>query len=421
MRRGQGWLLAGALAIGGLPGAASAASEVDIVLNKLVEKGILTSEDASQIRREVAAEAKAEQNPQVAKEVLPDSSRNWTWSGDLLLREEYRNRTGSGNDANRQRIRFRYGVEAKVADQLRVGARLTTGNTTDPGSPNQSFSTSFNHKSFFLDRAFVEYSPELPFLSRARLSGGMIENPFWTVGQLVWDDDLSFDGAAMRLSRAVGPVTLFMNDGVFALQTDVTEAASLWSAQGGVIITPFTGAGEEALKHLKLTGSLAYHDYVNLTRSHGKNTAQATAGGLKGNSADLKDLNLLNPTVEMSSQLATIPFGVFGDWVHNTAASSSGEGFQVGLKVGEATVPFDLRKGWEGGYYFERLQPDATFGAFTDSDFGNGGTNHTGQVWWVKLAALKHSAIQLKYYNTHEVKGSKNNADTFRADWISRF
>ena len=411
MRSWRQGILAGMVAVGSLSGTAWA-SEVDALLNKLVEKGILTSQDALQIRREVAAESKASQNPQVAKETLPDSSRNWNWSGDLLLREEYRNRTGSGNDVNRQRIRFRYGFEAKVADRLKVGARLTTGTTTDPGTPNQSFNTSFNHKNLLLDRAYAAYSPELPGVDEFNVTGGMIANPFWGVGQLVWDDDLNFDGAAVHLAKGFGPVTLFANEGAFSLVNDVTEAASLWSTQGGLTLK---------WKNLKVTGALAYHDYVNVTRAHGKNTAQATAGGLKGNSADLQDVNLLNPIVEVSSQYAEIPFGAFADWVHNTASSSSNNGFQIGVKAGQARVPFDLRKGWEAGYYFERLQPDATFGPFTDSDFGNGGTNHTGHVYWVKLATLKNSVVQFKYYNTQEAKGSKNNADTFRADWMSKF
>ncbi|MBI1991960.1 MAG: putative porin [Candidatus Omnitrophica bacterium] len=414
------WLLAGVLIVSSVPGTAWAMSEVDILVNKLIEKGILTQADAASIRKEMN-ESRGAPSPQLAKKAAPAPTQNWNWSGDLLLREEYRNRTGSGNDVNRQRMRFRYGFEAMVADHLKVGARLSTGNTTDPGSPNQSFNTSFNHKAFLLDRAFAEYSPEVLGISEAKLTGGMMANPFWSVGQMVWDEDLAFDGAAVHLADVVGPVTLFTNDGIFLLQTDITEAASLWSAQGGLILKPFADAPSEVVKNLKVTGALAYHDYRNVTNPLSESTAIATAGGLRGNSANLKDLNLLDSTFEVASQYAEIPMGVFSDWVHNAGSSASNNGFQIGLRLGQARLPFDLRKGWEGGYYFERLQSDATFGAFTDSDFGNGGTNHTGHVYWIKLAVLRNSAVQLKYYNTHEVKGAKESADTFRADWISKF
>src|SRR3989338_2452723 len=91
-----------------LPGATQAASEVDILLNKLVEKGVLTNVEAGLIRREVS-ETKETRNKELAKEIVPDSARNWKWKGDLRLRNEYRNQEGSGSNVNRQRIRFRYG------------------------------------------------------------------------------------------------------------------------------------------------------------------------------------------------------------------------------------------------------------------------------------------------------------------------
>jgi len=424
----------------GLPATARAGSEVDALLNKLVDKGLLTSVEAQEVRNEIGGGAKDREDQQksfvkdTAKDVVPKWAQNIALNGDMRLREEYRNRTGTGQDINRQRIRFRYGLDAKVADDLKVGARFATGSTTDPVSTNQSLNTAFNHKNFLLDRAFVEYTPEVLGISKLKLSGGIIENPFWMVGPLVWDDDLNFDGAAVHVDKQLGPVTVFTNDGLFSLQTDVSEAASLWSLQGGVSVTPFANEGDEILKNLKLTAALAYHDYKNVTDAFTENDAFAQAGGasgttpaapssaqLKGNTSGVRDFNLLNSTVELASQYDDVPFSLFGDWVHNTAVHAGDDGFMIGVKAGKARVPFDLLKGWEGGYYFERLAPDATFGPFTDSDFCNGGTNHLGHVYWLKFATLKNSAIQLKYFNTQEIKGAKNHADTFQADWVTKF
>lgn len=413
------WGVIGVWLVGWAPMTAWA-SDVDILLDKLVARNILTSTDAKEIREEMK-QAHTVNTEQLAKEIVPDSARRWTWNGDIRLRNEYRNRTGTGQDVNRQRIRFRYGFEAKVAEGLKVGARLATGNTTDPISTNQSFDTSFNHKAIVLDRAFVTYAPAVMEGLDLKLTGGIVENPFWIVSQLVWDDDLNFDGAAVHLAKTLGPVTLFTNDGIFPLQTGITEAATLWSSQGGIAITPFAQSKNEIRQHLKATAAVAYHDYKNVTNPLSESSAVTTAGGSKGNNSDIQDLNLFNPTLEVASQYAEIPFSAFSDWVHNTAAESGDNGFQIGFRVGRASVPFDLKKGWEGGYYFERLEPDATFGAFTDSDFGNGGTNHRGHAWWVKLATLKSSSVQLKYFNTQELKGAKNHADTFQADWVTKF
>lgn len=417
LRRG---LLIGALVLSCLPGVARAESEVDILLNKLVDKGILSNVEAGQIRREIS-ETKESRNKQLAKEIVPDSSRNWKWSGDFRLRNEYQDRIGDGKDVNRQRIRFRYGFEAKANDNLKVGARFASGSTSDPISTNQSLSTSFNHKTIVLDRAFAEYSPEISDINELKLTGGVIPNPFWVLGQLVWDEDLNFDGVAVHVAKEFGPVTLFSNDGLFSLNTNIVRSSALWSTQNGVILKPFMDSEDEALKNFKVTGALAYHDYMNVTSKTSDITAVTNAGGVKGNSAGLKDLNLLSPSFEIASQYADVPFSAFGDWVHNTGAHSQNTGFQFGVKVGKARIPFDPLKGWEGGYYYERLEPDATFGAFSDSDFGNGGTNHQGHVWWLKLAVLKNSVVGLKIFKTAEVKSPKANADTYQMDWVTTF
>ena len=414
------WCLTGMLAISGFPGVAHASSEVGILLDKLVQKGILTQQEADDVRREVV-ETKEARTKALAKEVVPEWARNWQWGGDIRLREEYRNQTGSGANVNRQRIRFRLGLDATVTPALKVGARLATGSSTDPVATNQSFSTSFNRVSFLLDRAYVAYTPELPGLDQFKLTGGIIENPFWTVGELVWDEDLNFDGAAAHMEKTVGPAKLFVNGGVFSLQTDITEAASLWSIQGGGSVQPFTQFTTEVLNNFTVTGALAYHDYKNVTNPLSESTALTTAGGLKGNTSGLQDLNLLDSTFQIASQVSEVPWKLSWDWVHNTAVARGNNGFQLGVGVGKAKKPFNLKQGWEAGYSFERLEPNATFGAFTSSDFGGGGANHLGSVWWVKLAMLKNSQCGVKYYSTQEVKRPKNHEDRFQADWITKF
>ena len=438
--------LVGGLLVSGWSGPAFAAKDkVDILLEKLVQKGILTSEEAGSIRQEVVqTEAEASQpnlaatdeahTKALAKAILPKWVQDWTWSGDIRLREESRNGTGSGSNVNLQRIRFRLGADAKVSDNLRVGARLATGSGTDPISTNQSFNTSFNRASFLLDRAYVAYTPEVPGLDQVKLTGGIIENPFWTVSEVQWDEDLNFDGAAAHAHTDLGPVNVFVNGGVFSLQTALTEAASLWSIQGGGVIRPFPDSDAEALNNVTVKGALAYHDYKNVTNPFSENNAFALAGGsstttpaaptatqLKGNTAGVQDFNLLNIAFQVASTIDWLPCKLWWEWVHNTAVAQGNNGFQVGLGMGKAKTPFDLKEGWEAGYYFERLEPDATFGPFAGSDFGASGTNHRGNVWWVKLAMLKNSQVGLKYYSAQEVKQPKSHEDRLQVDWVTKF
>ena len=185
---------------------------------------MLSKVDAGLIRREIS-ESKEPRDKQIAKDVVPAWARNWSWKGDLRLRDESRNRVGTGHDVHRQRIRLRVGADGKVNDQLKAGFRIAMGSTSDPISTNQSFNTFFNKKTLVLDLAYLSYTPEVPGLDKTAVIGGIMENPLWTVGPLVWDSDLSWDGGAVKGSKTFGAAEVFMNGGAFALDTDETEAA----------------------------------------------------------------------------------------------------------------------------------------------------------------------------------------------------
>jgi len=421
-------MLAGAVALSCLPQAAQAESEVDILLNMLVENGTLTAVQAGHVRREIN-ETKEKRNALLAKELVPDSARNWKWNGDLRLRDEARNRQGTGNDTHRSRIRFRYGFEGTVSDELKATARIATGSTTDPISTNQNFDTFLNKKTIILDLANLEYTPSVPGISKASVVGGIMENPMWTVTPMVWDGDLSWDGVALKVSQELGPTTLFSNSGVFSLDTDETETAALWVTQVGASFKPFADAEEELMKNLKLTGALAYHDYRNVANSAKAGTDPITRES--DNTSGAKNFNQLNPSIELASQVAELPFSLFGDWVHNASASSTGnDGYAVGVKLGKAAIPWSLTKGWEAGYMFERLERDAAFDEFVDSDFGGGGTNRRGNVAWITLAVLKNSTFGVKGFFRQDALNNFGSGasltqefreDRFQMDWVTKF
>jgi hypothetical protein len=422
-----------------LPGAAWAASEVDILIDKLVEKGTLTNVEAGLIRREVS-ETKEGRTKELAKEI--DPLLKIQTKGDIRLRDEYRNRVGTGADSHRQRIRFRYGAEAKVASNIKVVSRIATGtgfdfetgsnsdnsdiNRADPISTNDSFDDFFRKKSIVLDLAYVEYAPSITGLTSAKFVGGIMENPMWVSSPMVWDGDLSWDGAAVKLTKELGPATLFVNNGAFSLDTDESEPASLFIIQGGAAITPFAGSEAEVVKNLKFTTGWAYHDYRNTANSSDAGTDPIARES--DNTTAAHDFNQLNPSIELASVVGGYPVAFFGDWVHNlstvTAGNNKGNdhGFAFGAKVGKATTPWSLKSGWEGGYMWERLERDAAFDEFVDSDFGGGGTNRKGHKVWGTLAVLKNSTVGATFFfNQEAIKGAKFREDRLQLDWITKF
>ena len=437
------WLFAGILVVGSISGTAEAVIDVDVLLDALVKHGTLSADQAGTIRQQIT-ENQESYYKDLGNAIVAAPARNIAWKGDIRLRDEIRNReiSGSGEavDAHRQRIRFRYGFEANVSDHMKVNARLATGTsstggnglTGDPVGTNQSFDTNFIKKNISLDLANLEYMPEIPGVDHVKVTGGIMPNPLWGPGPLVWDGDLSMDGAALQMAHQVMEGTkLFYNGGVFVLDTGETQTPALWVSQGGVEWSPFPDADAEALKHFKLIGAIAYHDYQNVVAA-GTDAGNDLIARETQNSALATDFNQINPTVEVRTSLAGVPVGTWFDWVHNTRAPVDNDGFQIGLKAGKASKPLavdDLvgwaREGIEGGYYFQQLERDAAFDEFVDSDFLDGGTSSRGHVFYVTVATLKHSTAGVKYYVAREhdkaARDGKDHEDRIQLDWVTKF
>jgi len=425
-RRVVGFVVGAVLAAGGSWNTAQAASEVDILLDTLVEKNILTNVEAGTIGQEITESKKAGSGT-AAKEVLPKDAQRLTLSGDVRLRNEYRDRSNA-NNGNRQRLRFRLGMKADVSEQLEVGARLVTGGAagdlneaSEPVSTNQTFSDTFAKKNFNLDTAYVKYMPSIPVEGlQTTILGGMFESPFVST-PLVWDGDLAFAGAATQVAYTAGPVTPFLTLGVFPIDSDGfgTDNPNLWAVQGGLTFAPGLATGTEVLDRLKVRTALAYYDYQNVQNHAIINTQSGNSNG--AGSVTSKDFNELNPLIELSSSALGVPVALWSDFVTNTHASAQDSGYQFGLKLGKAGKPFSLTEGWEAGYFYERLEADAVFDGFADSDFGGGGTNKQGHAYWLTLAALKNSTIGARFINAKEVKGAKAHENRVQVDWVTKF
>ncbi|GEM_PF-3357532 len=419
------WVMAVLLV--GLPAAARAESEVDILLNKLVEKGILTGVEAGQIRQEIS-ETKDARTTQLAKDVLPD---NWRWKGDVRLRNDYRDQSGeSRENFNRQRIRLRVGAEGKVNDELKAGFRLSTGANTSPGVPNQTLDDTFSKKFFFLDQAYIAYMPRLPDdFGQLSVTGGMFENPFWATSPMVFDPDLSWAGLVVKETYAIGSPTVataFLSGGVFPVDSDANggRIPAMYSTQGGVVLTPWAEEVDapEYIKNLKLTGALAYHDMTNVVDAGALIINTPTTAGGSNELGAAEDFNVLNPAYELATVIGGVPVSTYGDFVVNTSASGDRRGFNLGVKAGKATTPWDVKRGWETGYFYQKLDTNAAFDGFTDSDFNGGGTNNKGNAWWVTLAVLKNTTFTTKVLAGQSINPEpKNNTLTWQWDLLTKF
>jgi len=178
-----------------------------------------------EVKQEVLAQAKAEN--WAAPDQFPDWVKSVRISGDFRLRYEWdlfdkRNspffpnfsalNAGSPFDLNnsagtspplldttqdraRLRERFRLGIGAQINDEWAAGVRLATGNLPNPVSTNQTLGNSLSNDTFNLDRAFIRYQPTGWLTAWL----GRFPDP-WFATDLVFDDDLNFDGVAVQVA-----------------------------------------------------------------------------------------------------------------------------------------------------------------------------------------------------------------------------
>ncbi len=300
------------------------------LINRLVQRGVLTHADAEELIRQAiadAAKARAEQEsgdalaptgdgavrvayiPESVKaqirdeikgEVLaqarnekwagaaafPDWVNRIRWFGDIRVRYEM-NRFPEGNDntgsfpnfnaintgkpfdvagtvfspqlnvdqeRDRLRLRARIGMDVNLGDGFTAGIRLATGDSNTPVSANQSFGLAnqgqggnFSKYSIWLDRAFIKYEAGGQPNKNLTFLAGRFDNPFFTASEVMWDEDLGFDGVAMLAKYEVlRGVTPFIGGGLFPIfNTDLNFSSNqpskfestdrwLYGAQGGI-------------------------------------------------------------------------------------------------------------------------------------------------------------------------------------------
>ena len=118
-------------------------------------------------------------------------------------------------DRQRARIRARFGLKAQIDSWISAEVRVATGNDSSPVSTNQTLGggDEFGKYALWLDRAAIRLTP----VQDVALDFGRFANPFWT-GDLIFDDDINFDGVAVSARHALNPeFAVFGTAGAFPI------------------------------------------------------------------------------------------------------------------------------------------------------------------------------------------------------------
>ncbi len=429
-----------------------------------------------QIRQEVVAQAKNERWGDV--NAVPEWVGRLKWEGDLRLRyqgELFADSNLKGpagiqtyqaagmmidnaeEDRHRALVRARLALNAKISESVSGGLRITTGNTLNPVSTNQTMGTSSNKYSLVLDRAFLKAEP----WDWLGLIGGRIPNPFFSTDML-WDDDLNFEGFAATFkpwpheSMTAKP---FFTVGVFPLEevesspTNLADDKWLYAAQAGLDWR--SGA------NTRWRFGLAYYDYRNVKgiadtivdgtnpyagtapkfRQKGNSVFDISESGTAGTWALAADYKLVNLTV-MADLAHYDPYHVIltADLVKNIGydradvASKAIDpltlapnpdyeektfGWNARVTLGQPSV--ELPGDWQVYLGYRHLERDAVLDAFTDSDFRLGGTDAKGYYLGGLYGVDRNAWLAAKWMSADEIDGLPYGVDILQVDFNAKF
>lgn len=373
----------------------------------------------------------------------------------------------SNEKRERYRLRARIGMLAKISDDWSGGIRLATGSATDRVSTNQTLGQDWNKYTLSVDRAYLKYDPA-EWLS---ISGGRIPNP-WFSTDLVWDEDLNFEGMAATWKPVFnnGAIKPFLTVGAFPIKEENppassgrwmhgVQAGSQWDISANTRLKfglawygfkDFEGQVEndsalDALTFEPAAASYGQYEYSSKLRQKGNTLFRTNASQDRGKvsywglASKFRPINL-TASLDLA-QFDPVHVILTGDWVKNTAfdraeiasrtagrlnlTDGKDNGYQYKLTVGMPKLK-DARD-WQVSAAYRYLGSDAVVDAFTDSDFGGGGTNLKGYTLGLQYAVDRNAVVGLRWLSADQIESFTGNPnhkfslDVLQADVNVRF
>jgi len=370
--------------------AAGPDTQVDALIEKLVDKGILSKDEADVLKSRIVYDAKTIQDNNM-KTGMPEWVQNTKIGGDMRVRFQEQKRKDGTQDNAQGRMRMRLNVESKLSDKAKVVIGIaTTGGANNARSNNVTFSgdtsTEAANKPFakttvVLNKAYGVYM----FNDHWTAMAGKMDNPVWEPMEFLWDADITPEGGSVRYDQKINDKISLFTTGSFFMLNNFSASTSdpfVWVAQGGVVLKP------NEKMDAKLVG--AYQGYGNIhngftggnkNNTNGTNEVQTGATALKYDySAPLYavEIGFNDPFGELLPSPIYIPrVGVFGEFTKNPSPDAQDKAWMAGGYFGNSKVNgFGTWKAiwaykWLGKVFFERQRDRDAFGDIVHAD-GNG-------------------------------------------------
>ena len=422
------------------------AGEIDMLVDTLAEKGVITFGEAQQIKTVTKEEIK-KQMAEGKLNTVPAWVQNLSLKGDARVRHQI-DWAKNVLRRDRFRLRLRVGAETRIVSNVKGGFGLataaiksasistsgsnnirvstTTGtgsnnitvsgsgvNVTDgePRSTNYTLGDSLSKAPLMVDYAYLEYSP----ISYATLKLGKFKNPLFQTSDIFWDGDLNTDGLAGMLNYSVNA-----NFGVFLNMTAVILDEISTDSSDPMIYAMQPGLSYIINDTINLkTGCVIYRTNVK-----GKKLDHSASTNLLVSSVLPYEYDSISPSLNLNVQEPVLSktVSIYGDYIVNNSTKNNNIGYCAGLKYGDEKVSSFGQ--WSVKYQRRYLEQDAWLDSFPDSDSYGGGTNVEGNEFIVELALGKAISLNFDYYKMDKINGANSGTTPkalFQSDLVYKF
>ncbi len=406
-------------------GLSFAGSSVDALIQKLEDKGILTKQEANQVKGEIADKEESSQKS-TFKSMLPEWVSGLKVGGDFRLRDqvEKTHKNGSTNYVrNRGRLRARLNFEDQINDKVKLifgiatdGGSSRSNNYTFGGNGNNfgisnttAGSDDFGKPGVVLNKAYAIYKPA----SWATLMGGKMDNPVWEPDTFLWDDDFTPEGGSVQLQKKINDyITPFVQQDFFVLH-DASPSATSIRTDPYIMVTQGGIKGNLTDKVYYKTAGSYYHvnnpAHIRLNNNSGTNTTEGLIDGTTGLYYNFDalvaaaELGINDPFGDYLPSPIYIPqIGVFGQFEQNPNPSHQRNAWMMGGYMGNSSI--NGWKTWRLTNYYRVVERDAWLDSFTEDDFYSGDTSTAGWHTTLEYGLMKNVSLKLTWYHTHIYK-----------------
>lgn len=394
------------------------AQSADALIDKLVEKGILTAREAKDLREESGKNAAKDF---AAKLGAPDWVSRIKFGGDFRGRYDGiwqdGSNTGAGSttaDRDRFRYRLRYGMTAELADHFEVGLRFGSGEIGSAapslgGSPFSANTTENNdgsRKFLFVDLAYAKWKPTDWFSAQI----GKMASDFWFT-DMVLDPDYNPEGAQQKFTCAINKQHKFsFTAGEWVIAENFSSTGNS-SANRDTYM--FIGQADWLAKwsdHWSSRLGVAGYSFAN---QNGISSSLETFVNQNGTSAAGTNAPHFNPIVargEITYTFDSAPLfqGAFpvtfgGEYAKNPGADHlDNDAWNVGFALGDAKK----KHNWALTYNYKHIGTAAVWHGLNDDDFGfnaKGGTGVEGHQVIASYHLFEPLTMNLRFMRTGQI------------------